>query len=136
MEAGFKAVPFKKGRRIIGELRTYPDGTLIYFARRKQSEINKDGRLTISDAIRDGVAGWSFDDETMFRVRSKVIPFVGVLVSDTGDTYLTRAEAFFAMGEAKRWRMQADRKNGAVLRTLPLHCFSVKQGQVQIKRGA
>ncbi len=127
----------KKGRRTYGSIRTYDDGRRVYLAWRKQFEIYRAGRASLSDAMREGKAGWAIDEETLLLVRSRCIPFLGVLVIDTGDKYLTTLEKFYARGADKRWFMQDHTSRGGSLqRVMPLGEFSFLAGEVTMKLGA
>jgi hypothetical protein len=136
IERGYTEEIVKKGRRTYGSLRTYLDGRKVYLAWRKQNEIYRSGRASISDAMRDGVAGWAVDDETLLAMRSKVVPFIGVLVRETGEIYLTYTDAFFERGPTKRWFMQNHvAKCGSLQRVMPLQAFMHKPGVVTLKKG-
>lgn len=135
--SAFEEVLVKKGRRTYGSIRTYADGRKVYLAHRKQFEIYRAGRPSISDAMREGVAGWAIDDETLIMVRSRAIPFIGVLVKDTGDKFLTTIDKFFARGPEKRWFMHNhSSRGGSLQRVLPLQEFSFLAGEVTMSLGA
>lgn len=117
----------KKGRRTYGAIHTVPSGERAYLAYRKTSEIFRFGEKTISDAIRSGKAAWALDEETLIAMRAKGIRFIGVLVRETGDIYLTKTERFFDRALAKVLNYEA--RGGSLQKYLPLRYFQLKSGK-------
>lgn len=120
----------KTGKRLYGAFRTYADGTKVYLAYRKHSEIYRGGEASISDAIRAGKAAWALDDETVLAARARGCRFVGVMVRDTGDVYLARIEKWFDRGRTRFINYEA--KGGALQRCLGLSEFSFKPGEIKL----
>lgn len=71
----------KKGNRLYGEVRKYPDGTTIYWAFRKPDEVFSE------------LDAWAVDVETINALRVRKVGYVGILVTN-GDIYVTAAENF------------------------------------------
>lgn len=66
----------KKGRTVLGELRTYPGrGITVYFAHRKPEHTFK------------SLKAWAIDTETYAALRLRAVTHIGILVSN-GDKYL------------------------------------------------
>ena len=128
--SGIKVVQLKKGRRLYGAIYTLEDGRRAYVAYRKTTEIFRGGEKSISDAIRKGKATWAIDDETLLQVRAQGIPFVGVLVRDTKDLYMTTLDRFFDKRFYKILNYSG--RNGSLQRHLPLTQFRYRSGKVRI----
>lgn len=117
----------KKGRRTYGAIHTVPCGERIYLAYRRHSDIFRFGEKSISDAIRSGKAAWAIDEETLIAMRARGIRFIGVMVRDTGDVYLTRIEHFFNRAMARV--LNYETRGGALQKYLPLRYFQRKAGR-------
>jgi hypothetical protein len=117
----------KKGRRVNGALYTLPDGRAAFLERRKLADIIRDRKRTISDAVRDGTAGWAFDYEHLLNLRANKVPFVGVQCVDSGDLWLTLVDRL--LGENGRGMTLY----GRLVRVLPLSGFKRRLGNVKLR---
>lgn len=122
-----------RGRRIYGGVYELADGREVYLAWRKQEEIFRAGKKTVSDAVSESVASWAIDDETLLKLRREGVQIVGVLVRDTGDLYITTLSKFFTPGVAKV--MDYESRGGALQRYLPLTEFGVRYGTTRFAKG-
>lgn len=130
--SSIKVVHVKKGRRLYGGVHTVKaSGRTCYLAYRRQGEIFRSGKPSISEAIREGVACWAIDDETLLEMRAKGVPFIGVLVRETGDLYMTRLETFWDKTKVKL--LNYETRGGARQRYLPLQFFKVRYGKISMK---
>lgn len=130
--SSIKVIHVKKGRRLYGGLHiVVASGRRAYIAYRRQGEIFRSGEKSISDAVRKGVACWAIDQETLLEMRAKGVPFIGVLVKETQDLYLTKLDCFFDKDKAKFLNYTA--KGGALQSYLPLQFFRVSYGKVRLK---
>lgn len=125
-----EVVQVKKGRRVYGGIFTFEDGRQAYIAYRKVTEIFRAGEKTISDAIRKGTATWALDDETLIQMRAQGIKFVGVLVRDNKDLWMTSIDLFFDRRFFKVLNYTG--RGGTVQRHLPLKYFRRRPGRVRI----
>lgn len=116
----------KKKRRTYGAVYSREsDGERIYLAWRKHHEIYRCGHASVSDAMRAGKAGWALDDETLLNLRATGIKFVGVLLRQTQEVWLTRTDAFFVRGAGKLWYFHDHTaRGGTPQRVMPLQCFA------------
>lgn len=121
----------KKGRRTYGGIYTLPNSVKVYLAHRKEREIWRAGKKTVSEAIQDGSAAWAIDDDTLITIRAQGIKFVGVLVKDSKDVYMTTIDRFFDPSICKVLNFEA--RGGALQRYLPLTEFQRRPGQVKIR---
>lgn len=78
----------RSGRRDYGRLYTLDDGIKVYLAKRSRKEIFLCGKKTLSDAIRDRVAEWALDDETILRLRMEMVDYIGVCENTTGNIWI------------------------------------------------
>lgn len=108
----------KRGRRTYGAIYELPSGKRMYLAWRNVSQIYRSGEKTISDAIRKGTASWAIDEETLISCRLQGIPFVGVLLKETEDVYLTTLDRFMDKRFSKMLDFTARR--GSLQRYLPI----------------
>jgi hypothetical protein len=133
-EATYAMQEVRKGKRLYGWICRFEDGRVAYMARRKHSEVYRGGHSTISDAIRAGVAAWALDDETLLAMRAKGIPYVGVMVEDTGDRYITRIAKFFEKDPARKvWKFHDySTRGGSPQRLLPLSEFAFRAGEIAL----
>lgn len=82
-------------RRILyGHILTLDTTQKIYLAQRKNREIFRGGKASISGAMSEELAAWAIDEDLLVKLRVKGVFFVGVRVIDTGDLYLTRLRTF------------------------------------------
>lgn len=79
----------RSGKRDYGRLWTFSNGTKIYLAKRKRDEVFCCGKPNVSEAVREGVAEWAIDNDTLITLRTQVVDFVGICEEETGDIYLT-----------------------------------------------
>lgn len=126
-----KITPVKKGRRHYGALYDLPSGHRVYLAHRRIGEIFRAGEKSIKDALAAGTASWALDEETLIQMRAQGIRFVGVLVRETGDKFVTELAWFFDKSRAKV--MNYERRGGALQRYLPLQHFRRLPGHVRVK---
>ena len=104
----------KKGRRVYGAIYSWSQGE-FYLAWRQPHEIFRSGEKTISDAVRKGVACWALDDDTLLKMRSRGIKFVGVLIKESGEGWITTVDIFRA---SKVLNYEA--RGGSLQRYLPI----------------
>ena len=116
----------RKGRRVLGGIYNL-GGVKAYFAYRKQKDIFRGGEKTIAEAVAKGVACWAIDDETLLMLRANAIGVVGVMVSDTGDRYVTKTANFFDKTKASLLNYEA--RGGALQRYLPIQHFVYRAGK-------
>ena len=121
----------KRGRRTYGGVYLLPDGKEIYLAFRKIREIYRSGELSISDAVRKGTACWAIDDEHIGMMRRRGVNYVGVLVRDTRDVYLTHMSNY--LDKDKFSFKNYESRGGSVQRFLPLSHFRRRAGKLRIK---
>ncbi|WP_456868382.1 hypothetical protein [Galbibacter sp. BG1] len=101
-----------------------PNGTNVYLAYRKLGEIFRSGKRNLSEAIREGVAAWAIDEETLRERRLEGIKVVGVLCKESDDIWLAPIERFFDTNHARI--MNYESRGGALQRYLPLKEFKRK----------
>lgn len=116
----------RNGRRIYGGVFRMPNGKEIYFAYRKMSEMFRSGEKFLSDAIALDKASWAIDNDTLLQLRREGVYYVGILVKDTGDTYVTTLGEYF-----KAPVMNYTARGGALQRYLPLDRFLIQLGSVR-----
>lgn len=120
----------KKGRRKYGGIYTLPSGTKVYLAYRNLREIYRSGKTTISEAVRDGSACWAIDEEHIQQMRLAGVPYIGVLVRDTRDIYLTRLTSYLDRSKIKFHNYST--RGGSHQRLLPLEHFKVRLGRSRL----
>jgi hypothetical protein len=120
----------RKGRRIYGHIFHFANRD-IYLASRKLDQIFRSGEKTNSDAVRNDVACWAIDEETLGEMRLMGIRYVGVKVRQNNDIYVTCIDNFFNRKLAKF--LDYGRRGGGQQRYLPLQHFSYKPGRVKIR---
>lgn len=69
----------KKGRRTYGAFYPLPSGKIIYLAWRSSAEMFRAGKISNSEAIREGVAEWAIDYDDLLKCRLMGINSVGIL---------------------------------------------------------
>lgn len=115
----------RNGRRIYGGVFDL-NGKEIYLAYRKIGEMFRGGEKTLSDAIINDKASWAIDNDTLIRLRTEGVYYVGVLVKETDDIYIT------TLGEyLKAPVMNFTSRGGALQRYLPLDRFLISLGSVR-----
>jgi len=117
----------KRGSRKYGEIRTFPDGRTIYVAYRRMKDIFRNGHKTYSGAFRTNEAFWAFDLDILLKMRHRKIQFIGVLVRENDDLYLTRME--WASDPSKTRLVQ---RGGVLMRNVPFELFTKKPGVVRL----
>ena len=89
----FEKEIYKKGKKFYGWwLKDATTGTVIYMARKWHRDMFRNGELSLSEAMRKGVAGWGFDRETIELVKIRGASFIGVHVVETGTRYLASVD--------------------------------------------
>lgn len=122
--------PHKKGRRLYGVFVRLYNGKQLYMAVRRHKEIYRHGRKSLSQAMREGVAGWAIDSDTLMEAERRGIDHIGVFVKDTGDKYLTERERFYDPYIAHM--IDYTSKGGSIQRVLPLGSFAMRHGPVKL----
>lgn len=121
---------YKRGRRNYGDIvKMRANGRRLYLATRLMKEIYRGGKPTISEALRQGVAAWALDNDTLWEMKHRGIKVVGIYVRDTGDIYLTSLDNFFDPSKASI--RDYGRRGGSMQRFLPLEFFRRKPGQIR-----
>lgn len=116
----------KRGRRNHGVLFTLPDGKKIYVIRRRHKDIYRASRKTISDALREEVAGWVVDELTMIDAQINYFDFIGVHDRDTGTLYVAPFSSFTDPTQYDSCSF----RNAS--RYLPMRFWKVHSGNVKI----
>lgn len=116
----------RNGRRIYGGIYELPNGKEVYIAFRKQSEMFRGGEKSISDAIQKGCASWAIDNDTLIRLRTEGVYYVGIQTKETGDLYLATLADFNAAPV-----LNYESRGGALQRYLPLDKFLIQLGSVR-----
>jgi hypothetical protein len=116
-----------RGKRKFGEVRRLPDGRSAYFAYRRMKDMFRGGEKTYSDALRTQKACWGFDVEILMMLKKKDVIAIGVLVKDTGDTYLTSAET---ITDPRKSRLV--HRGHVAMRHVPVHLFSHTPGKIRV----
>lgn len=130
VEGSYQIEHVKKGRRLYGAYITMNDGRKAYLAYRRQGEIYMSGRGSLSRAMRDGVAAWAIDVETLREMRSRGVDVIGVRVRTNGDLYLTSIGNYYDVDRSGV--INYSDKNGSLQRTLPLQYFRKREGAVKV----
>lgn len=116
----------RNGRRVYGGVYKLPSGKEVYIAFRKQGEMFRAGEKSLADAIQKGVASWAVDYDTLIRLRTEGVYFVGIQTKETGDLYLATLADF---NNAPMMNYAA--RGGALQRYLSLDKFLISLGTVQ-----
>jgi len=103
-----------------------PNGSKVYLANRKLGEIFRSGKPSIAEAIRDGVACWAYDEEIVLNMRAAGVSYMGVIVKETGDRFLTPIANLFDPEKMKIKHFD----RGSLQRHLPLQYFSRRPGKL------
>lgn len=109
---------FKRGKRIIGVFVSFESGQKLYLAYKTHKQIFRASRKTISDAKDEGVACWAFEVDTLMEVRARGVKYVGVIVRNTREIYLTDYENLYNPHKVKIFN-----NTGMPRRYLPLQYF-------------
>lgn len=121
----------KNGRRLYGGIFELPSGKEIYIAFRKQSEMFRGGEKTLADAIQKGIASWAIDNDTLIRLRTEGVYYVGIQTKETGDLYIATLGDF-----NKAPVLNYESRGGALQRYLPLDKFLISLGSVRGMKAA
>lgn len=116
----------RNGRRVYGGIYQLSSGKEVYIAFRKQAEMFRGGEKSLADAIQKGVASWAIDYDTLIRLRTEGVYFVGIQTKETGDLYLATLADF-----NNAPMMNYEKRGGALQRYLPLDKFLIQLGTVQ-----
>lgn len=119
---------FRKGRSVFGGVYRLANGKEIYIAYRKQSEIYRGAEKSIADAIQKGIAAWAIEYDTLIRLRTEGVYYIGIQTKETGDLYIT---TFADFNSAPMLTVAV--RGGALQRYLPLGRFLVQMGSVRKK---
>jgi hypothetical protein len=115
-----------RGRRVVGRLVTAPGGERFYLAHRKSADLHRYQYKTNSDAARAGEGAWAIEEEILLKMRLDGVKYVGVLLRETMDIWLTTLENFMDRSKA--------RPSPYLIRTphlcLPLRYFGHRPGVV------
>lgn len=123
-------VEVKRGSRVLGHIITEDDGRRYYLHRRKIADIYRprtEQPSSISTAVREDTASWGIDEETLFRLRREEVEQAGVVVHETGETYLAPLELFFESGMFHT----VSRARGSE-RCLPFSRFVRRAGKIRV----
>ncbi|SCW95809.1 hypothetical protein [Ancylobacter rudongensis] len=112
---------YKRGRIVIGMVYKLKDGREVYLARRSQKHLFRNGEKTFSDALAMGKAAWAIDDDTLLRLRSEGVDWVGIYVTDSREFYLTTMAHYQDTRIAKVLNYEA--RGGSLQRYLPTEHF-------------
>jgi hypothetical protein len=125
-----KVTLIKKGRRRYGGIYELPSGKKAYLAYRNLREIYRSGKISISEAIREGLACWAIDEEYIQEMRLKGVLYIGVLVRDTKDIYLTSLSRYLNRTKCRFHNYET--RGGSRQRLLPLSEFRVRMGRSKL----
>ncbi|NQZ54726.1 MAG: hypothetical protein HRT93_10820 [Piscirickettsiaceae bacterium] len=117
----------RKGRRIIGDLLTFEDGTKVYITALRLAEIDRDGEKTISEAMRKGTASWWIEIGQLSTLEMDDVKMVGVRVKGTNDLYLTRMSDFQDYSKTRTVR-----RGYKDVKCLPLKFFRKRNAEIII----
>lgn len=112
----------KVKRRLYGAYWTLESGKRLYVAYRSRKEIFRSGHSSLLSAIRHGEACWALDVDTIKDIEARGVSFVGVLVKETQELYLTTVEQF----KDKSAILNYESSGGAIQRYVPLQFFKKK----------
>jgi hypothetical protein len=84
----------QKGKRKLGFFVHQENGVNLYVAIKAHAEIDKGKRSTISDAKRDGLAGWAIDLPTLMKARKAGVKYVVVKLRKKRQMWVTRFENY------------------------------------------
>ena len=124
-----KKVLHKRGRRTVAETHTLPNGQTCFLAYRNLWQIVREGESDISTAIRAGTAGWGISESDLIDCRAEGVAAIGVIVKETGDTYLAPIGRFYS--DAAR-SIQVGKVAVQMQRFLPMSEFARRPGSVKI----
>lgn len=121
-----------KGRRTYGGIYELPSGRRVYLAYRERKGIWRGGATCVSDAVREGKAGWAIDDSHLVMLRARKIEFAGVMRKDTGDKWLTRVENFFDRDKASVKNYSG--RGGALHRYMTMEHFLFRRAPIRMPK--
>jgi hypothetical protein len=121
-----------KRRILYGHILTFDDGTKIYMAQRKNREVFRNGKITISGAMSEEVAAWAIDEDLLIKLRVKGVTRIGVNVIDTGDQYLTDIKTFFNPKTSALKDYTGVGKGGSKQRYVKMQHFDLVKGIVKL----
>jgi hypothetical protein len=121
----------KRGRRTLGAIYKLASGTEVYMAWRKTKDIYRGGEKCLSNAVADGKASWSIDDETVRGRQMEGIRFIGVWNIETDDKFIAPIESFCDRTICKVTSFEG--RGGVLHRYLPFEYFRVSLGSTRVK---
>lgn len=83
----------KRGRRRLGAVYAWSKGE-VYLAFSTAKDVYRSGEKSNSDAVRAGIACWAIEEEILLKMRSRGLNFVGVLIKDTGEVWVSTISRF------------------------------------------
>lgn len=116
----------RNGRRVYGGIYELSSGKEVYIAFRKQAEMFRGGEKTLAEAIQKGKASWAVDNDTLIRLRTEGVYYVGIQTKETGDIYIATLADFNAAP-----MLNYAQRGGALQRYLPLDKFLISLGSVR-----
>lgn len=120
----------RRGKRLYGYF-ILLDGLWIYCALRRHKEIYRDGESSISEAIRNGKAGWALDNHTLIEARSRGCAVVCILVKESRELYYTHIENFLP-GSGVSKQIDWTSRGGSSQRVVPLARFRKKEAPIKL----
>lgn len=117
----------KRGRRLLGEIVTLPSGVKVFHAKRKVSDIIRNGEPSIAEAVRKNLASWALEDEMLLRLRVEKVAFVLIDCKDIGDRFTVSFGAFLDPE-----RKTAIAVRSGMLHALPFHQFKREAGRARL----
>lgn len=111
----------RSGSRIFGSFYELDDGVKVYVAYRKFREIYRAGRKSISEAMREGVASWAVDVQTLMEAKRRGCTVVGIKVTDRGSFYAVKLDDYLDSNQSSL--ISHESKGGSIQRVLPLWRF-------------
>jgi hypothetical protein len=126
-EKPYSVEVIKRGKKPLGEIRRLPDGRAAFFAYKRMRDMGRGNQKTYSDAIRAKEATWGFDAELLLKLKKMDVGAIGVLVKQTGDTYLISAEA---VSDPHTSRLV--HRGWGSSRHVPVHLFAHTAGKVKV----
>lgn len=120
----------RKGTRLYGAFCYQDNGKHFYVAFRKIKEIYRDKQTTISEALRQGTAGWAIDVETLLMAQSRDCEFLVIKDRKSGSVWTTRLENYQVPGRAQT--LDWSRKGSTMQKCLSLTYFHHRPGEVSL----
>ena len=122
-----------KRKILYGCTYTLDDGRKVYMAFRRHAKIYTGKSGTISKAMQEEVAAWSFDESLLFNLRAKKVEFIGVRERDTEYRYLTRLSCYFDRKVYRTKSYSGIGATGKVERHVPLQFFQCHKAPLKIR---